>query len=167
MYVGVPRFASDYINNKYKYDYRGLEISDPTPTSFHVRQKLSLDVGGSFKGASGHFQGFDATVYSLLGEDAHTDMPMGFFPVPDISFGGSSSIMIDQTFNISCVECLSRVAAAAASDKESQVLATGESTLKVGALPDAHIKLHKKLPVEGASYISGYVFFFFFAGSNV
>lgn len=149
VYVGVPRFASDYINNKYKYDYTGLEISDPTPTSFHVRQKQKLQVGGSFKGASGDFKGFNAEVYSLLDEDAQNDQPMGYFPVPDVTFGGGADLVIDQTFNLSCVDCLSRLAAAVTSNRAAKVLAEGQSILKVGALPDAHLKLHKILPVQG------------------
>lgn len=156
MYVGVPRFANDYINNKYKYDYTGLEISDPTPTSFHVRQKQSLQVGGAFKSASGHLDGFNAMVYSLLDEDAHNNQPMGYFPVPDVTFGGKAAFAIDQTFNLSCVDCLSRLAAAAASDRNSKVLAEGQSTLKVGALPDAHLNLHKTLAVQGSSMSPGY-----------
>ena len=143
VYVGVPNFASKYIND-FKYDPTGLEISNPTPSSFHVRQSQNLDVGGAFSG-SGHLSAFDATI-KAPGDDT----PLAVFPVPEIKFGGGADFTIEQDLNISCVECLSRLAKSAAEDTDFSVLVTGDPNLKYGALPTAHLDIHKTLSMKGA-----------------
>lgn len=71
------------------------------------------------------------------------------FPVPEIKFGGGADFTISQDLNISCVECLSRLAASAASNKEFSVLVTGNPDLKYGALPTAHLDIHKTMSMKG------------------
>ena len=72
------------------------------------------------------------------------------FPVPEIKFGGGADFTIEQDLNISCVECLSRLAKSAAEDKDFSVLVTGDPDLKYGALPTAHLDIHKNLSMKGA-----------------
>lgn len=145
-YVGIPNFANDYIN-KYEYDYTGLEITNPRPTAFHVKQTQSLQMGGGFSG-SGHLQAFDATCRLK-----DTDEAFAVFPVPRIAFGNSATLAIDQDLELSCVDCLSRLATAVASNKSSSILVEGSTDLKFGGLPTAHLNIHKTMDV-GSEYIA-------------
>ncbi|KAJ5550491.1 hypothetical protein N7535_001567 [Penicillium sp. DV-2018c] len=141
-YVGIPNFANDYIN-KYDYDYDGLEITNPRPSVFHIKQTQSLEMGGGFSG-SGHLEAFDAKCRLK-----DTGEIFAVFPVPEIAFGGGASLEIDQDMEISCVDCLSRLASAAASNKSSSILVDGTPDLKLGALPTAHLNIHKTMDVGG------------------
>ncbi|KAJ5226886.1 uncharacterized protein N7469_006892 [Penicillium citrinum] len=142
VYVGIPHFANKYINN-YEYDYDGLEITNPRPTSFHVKQKQSIAMGGGFSG-SGHLSAFDASIRTT-----DTDEEFAIFPVPQIDFSGGATFDIDQDLNLSCVDCLSRIAVKAATDKSFSILATGHPDLKFGALPTAHLDIHKTMKMNG------------------
>lgn len=142
VYVGVPHFASQYIND-YEYDYTGLYIRNPTPTSFHVRQVKKVEMGGGFSG-SGHLSAFDASL-SL----PDTTSPFAVFPIQQIEFDNGANFNINQDLNISCVDCLSQLAADVASNKDISVLVTGNPDLKFGGLPTAHLDIHKKMKMRG------------------
>ncbi|EAW08095.1 DUF3712 domain-containing protein [Aspergillus clavatus NRRL 1] len=142
IYVGVPRIASQYIND-YKYDYTGLQITNPRPSAFHVSQTQKLKMGGGFSG-SGHLSAFNATI-TVPG----TSTPMAIFPVSQIDFSDGADFSISQDLDLLCVDCLSQLAAAAASDKEYAVLVTGDPDLKFGALPTAHLDIHKTMKMQG------------------
>ncbi|KAJ5835519.1 hypothetical protein N7447_001545 [Penicillium robsamsonii] len=141
-YVGIPNFANDYIN-KYEYDYDGLEITNPRPAAFHVKQKQTLQMGGGFSG-SGHMNAFNATCRL---KDTHELFAV--FPVPSIAFGNGATLEIDQDLDLSCVDCLSRLASAAGSNKSSSILIEGSPDLSFGALPTAHLNIHKIMNVGG------------------
>lgn len=149
MYVGIPNFANDYIN-KYEYDYNGLEITNPRPSAFHIKQSQSLDMGGGFSG-SGHLNAFNATCRLKDSGEA-----FAVFPVPRIAFGDGANLEIDQDMEISCVECLSKVAAAAASNKTSAILVDGKPDLKLEGLPTAHLNIHKTMNV-GSKYLVNHI----------
>lgn len=146
IYVGVPRFASDYIND-YQYDYDGLEITNPTPNSLHVKQSKSLSMGGGFSG-SGYLTAFNANVYN-----EGSDTAFAVFPVPRIEFDGGADLNIDQDLEITCVTCLSEMAAAAASDKTLEMRVTADPDLKFGALPMAHLNINKKMTMDGMLFL--------------
>jgi len=142
--VGIPHFADSYINS-YQYDETGLAITNPRPTAFHVSQKKSLSMGGGFSG-SGYLSPFNATIrVPGSGEE------FGVFPVPEIKFDGGTTLDIDQDLDLSCVECLSQLAVSAATNKSFAVLVTGNSDLKLGALPTAHLNIHKMMNMNGRS----------------
>ncbi|KAJ5513597.1 hypothetical protein N7463_003149 [Penicillium fimorum] len=141
-YAGIPNSANDYIN-KYEYDYDGLEITNPRPTAVHVKQKQTLQMGGGFSG-SGHMNAFNATCRLK-----DTNELFAVFPVPNIAFGNGATLEIDQDLDLSCVDCLSRLASAAGSNKSSSILVEGSPDLKLGALPTAHLNIHKIMNVGG------------------
>ena len=140
--MGVPHFANDYIN-KYNYDETGLSITNPRPDAFHVYQKQSLSMGGGFSG-SGHLSAFDATI-----KMTDTDETMAVFPVPRIKFSKGATFEIDQDLDLSCVDCLSRLAVKAATDKSFSLMVTGKPDLKVGGLPTAHLNIKKPMHMDG------------------
>ncbi|KAI9924175.1 hypothetical protein MW887_007125 [Aspergillus wentii] len=142
IYVGIPHFASQYIND-YDYDYEGLEITNPRPTAFHVKQKKSMNMGGGFSG-SGYLTAFNASI-----RVPDTNQEMAVFPVPRIDFNGGATFDIDQDLDLACVDCLANIAVSAATDKSFAVLATGDPDLKFGALPTAHLNIHKILNMNG------------------
>lgn len=142
VYVGIPRFASDYIN-KYQFDYEGLAITNPRPTSFHVSQSKKLSMGGGFSG-SGHLTAFNASIRVPA-----TNEEFAVFPVPQIDFDNGANLNIDQDLDLSCVECLSKLAVAAATNESFGVLVTGDPDLKFGALPTAHLNIHKTMNMNG------------------
>ncbi|KGO42896.1 Protein of unknown function DUF3712 [Penicillium expansum] len=146
-YVGVPNFANDYIN-KYDYDYDGLEITNPRPTAFHIKQKKSLKIKGAFSG-SGHITPFNATCRLK-----DTNEAFAVLPVPRIAFGNGAVLEIDQDLDLSCVDCLSQLASAVASNKSSSFLIEGSPDLKYGALPTAHLNIHKTIKVDSFNITS-------------
>ncbi|KAF4760657.1 hypothetical protein HAV15_007684 [Penicillium sp. str.  len=139
-YVGIPNFANDYIN-KYEYDTDGLEITNPRPTAIHIKQKKTLKIGGGFSG-SGTMDAFNATCRLK-----DTDEIITVFPVPEIAFGNGATLEIDEDLNLSCVDCMAQLTTAAASNKSSSVLIEGSPDLKYGALPTAHLNIHKIMHV--------------------
>lgn len=100
-------------------------------------------MGGGLSG-SGHMNAFNATCRV---ED--TDEVFTVFPVPNIAFGNGATLEIDQDLDLSCVDCLSRLASAAGSNKNSSILIEGSPDLKFGALPTAHLNIHKIMNVGG------------------
>ncbi|KAF3386245.1 hypothetical protein F1880_000279 [Penicillium rolfsii] len=142
VYVGIPRFANDYIND-YKFDYEGLAITNPRPTSFHISQSKRLNIGGGFSG-SGHLTAFNASI-----RVPDTNEEFGMFPIPEIDFHNGANLNIDHDLELSCVECLSKLAVAAATNQSFGVLVTGDPDLKFGALPTAHLKIHKTMEMNG------------------
>jgi hypothetical protein len=142
VYVGIPRFANEYIND-YKFDYEGLAITNPRPTSFHVSQSKKLNMGGGFSG-SGHLTAFNASI-----RVPDTNEEFAVFPVPQIDFNNGANLKIDQDLDLSCVECLSKLAVAAATNQSFGVLVTGDPDLKFGALPTAHLNIHKTMNMNG------------------
>lgn len=141
-YVGIPRFANDYINN-YQFDYEGLAITNPRPNSFHVSQSQKLRMGGGFTG-SGHLTAFNASIRVPA-----TNEEFAVFPLPQIDFDNGANLNIDQDLVLSCVDCLSKLAVAAATNESFGVLVTGDPDLKFGALPTAHLNIHKTMNMNG------------------
>ncbi|KAJ5815026.1 hypothetical protein N7474_006803 [Penicillium riverlandense] len=142
IYVGIPHFADSYINS-FQYDDTGLAITNPRPNAFHVSQKKSISMGGGFSG-SGYLSPFNATIrVPDSGEE------FAVFPVPEIQFDGGTTLDIDQDLDLSCVECLSQLALSAATNKSFAVLVTGQPDLKFGALPTAHLNIHKTMDMNG------------------
>ncbi|KAE8134451.1 hypothetical protein BDV38DRAFT_273617 [Aspergillus pseudotamarii] len=133
VYVGVPNIANDRIN-KYKFDFDGLSITNPTPNSFHVRQSQQFHVGMG----SGHLSEFDASIYY-----SGSDTSFAVLPFPRIDFGNDAYLDIDQDLDLSCVSCFSKLAEDAVRNEEISVLITGKPSLKVQALPTAHLDIHK------------------------
>lgn len=143
-YVGIPRFANDYINN-YQFDYEGLSITNPRPNAFHVSQSQKLSMGGGFTG-SGHLTAFNASIRVPA-----TNEEFAVFPLPQIDFDNGANLNIDQDLVLSCVDCLSKLAVAAATNESFGVLITGDPDLKFGALPTAHLDIHKTMNMNGKS----------------
>jgi hypothetical protein len=146
VYVGIPRFANDYIND-YKFDYEGLAITNPRPTSFHVSLLKKLNMGGGFSG-SGHLTEFNASIRVPA-----TNEEFAMFRVPQINFNNGADLNIDQDLDLSCVECLSKLAVAAATNQSFGVLVTGDPDLKFGGLPTAHLNIHKTMDMNGKIWL--------------
>ncbi|KAJ6111838.1 hypothetical protein N7523_007899 [Penicillium sp. IBT 18751x] len=142
VYVGIPHFANSYINN-YKYDYEGLSITNPRPTSFHVRQSKKLSMGGGFSG-SGHLSAFNASC-----KIPSTGEQFAIFPLPTIEFSNGATLDIDQDLEVTCVDCLAQLAVEAATNQSFGVLVTGTPDLTFGALPTAHLDIHKMMNMNG------------------
>jgi hypothetical protein len=98
-------------------------------------------MGGGFRG-SGHMTAFNATCRLK-----DTDEVLTVFPVPNIAFDNGATLEIDQDLDLSCVDCLSQLASAAASNKSSSIMVEGSPDLKFGALPTAHLNIHKTMNV--------------------
>ncbi|KAJ5692873.1 hypothetical protein N7462_002296 [Penicillium macrosclerotiorum] len=142
IYVGIPHFANKYIDG-YQYDYQGLAITNPRPMAFHISQSKKISMGGGFSG-SGHLSAFNATI-----RVPGTNEEIAVFPVPEIKFDNGADLNIDQDFDMSCVDCLSKVAVAAASNESFAILVTGKPDLTYGGLPTAHLNIHKTMNMNG------------------
>ncbi|KAF7596708.1 hypothetical protein BBP40_000136 [Aspergillus hancockii] len=140
VYVGVPRFASDRINN-YDFDFGGLAITDPTPTSFHVRQSQKFHAG---MGTSGRLSEFNATM-----SNSDSDKSFANFPFPGIQFGDDARFNIDQSLELSCVSCFSQLAEEAVRSEEVDVQVTGSPDLEVKALPTTRLSIQKTVKLPG------------------
>lgn len=142
----MPHFAENYIN-KYEYGYDGLEITNPRPTAFHVKQKKSLPTGGAISG-SGHLDAFNATC-----RVKETDQAFGSISVPQIAFGNGASLDIDRDVELTCVDCMSQIATDAASNKNSSILMEGVSDLHLGGIPTAHLNIRKTMHVGSELHV--------------
>lgn len=76
------------------------------------------------------------------------------FPLPQIDFDNGVNLNIDQDLVLSCVDCFSKVAVAAATSESFGVLVTGNPDLKFGALPTAHLNIHKTMNMNGKTRVS-------------
>ncbi|KAJ5614856.1 hypothetical protein N7528_008510 [Penicillium herquei] len=141
IYVGIPHWADSYIDS-YDYDETGLAITNPRPTAFHISQSKKISMGGGFSG-SGHLSAFNASIRTS------DDQEFAIFPVPEIKFVDGAYLDIDQDLDLSCVDCLSQLAVSAATNKSFSVLVEGKPNLKVGALPTAHLNIHKTMKMNG------------------
>ncbi|KAF7719761.1 Uncharacterized protein PECH_005678 [Penicillium ucsense] len=142
IYVGIPHFANDYINN-HEFSYEGLAITNPGPHSFHVTQSSSLNLGAGLT-SSGHLTAFNASLRLPA-----TEQEFAVFPFPRIEFGHESTLNIDHDVDISCVECFSDLAVAAVTNENFGLLVTGHPDLKLGAFPTAHLDIHKLMQMKG------------------
>jgi hypothetical protein len=142
IYVGIPHFASKYIND-YQYDTEGLEITNPRPNAFHVKQKKSLSMGGGFSG-SGYLTAFNASIRT-----SDTDEEFAIFPVPQIDFSDGATVEFDTDLDLTCIDCLSKIAVRAATDENFDIVATAHPDLKLSGLPTAHLDIHKTMSMDG------------------
>ncbi|KAJ5673691.1 hypothetical protein N7507_002818 [Penicillium longicatenatum] len=147
IYVGIPHFADDYINS-YQYNDTGLSITNPRPSAFHVSQSQKIRIGGGLSG-SGHLSAFNATINTPDGQ------VLAVFPLPGIDFSDGADLNIDQDLELTCVDCLSDMAAALATNHSISMVVKGHPDLKVGALPTAHLNIDKTMNMNeslGAGY---------------
>ena len=93
---------------------------------------------------SGHLSDFDASMYY-----SGSDTSFAVLPFPRIDFGNDAYLEIDQDLDLSCVSCFSKLAEDAVRNEEISVLITGKPTLKVQALPTAHLDIHKTVTLPG------------------
>ncbi|KAJ5226499.1 hypothetical protein N7468_007724 [Penicillium chermesinum] len=142
VYVGVPHFANAYIN-KFQYNETGLAITNPRPNAIHLSQKSKIATGGGFTG-SGHLEPFNASL-----REPSTNQEFAVFSVPEIEFSGSVELDIDQDLELLCVDCMSQLAIAAATNQSLSVLVRGTPDLKYGALPTAHLNIDKTIKMNG------------------
>jgi hypothetical protein len=140
IYVGVPHFANDRINN-YSFDFDGLVITDLTPTSFHVQQSQNFHAG---MGTSGHLSEFNATMTRSGSDTSFAD-----FPFPSIKFDNDARLDINQRLDLACISCFSQLAEEAVKSKEVEVQVTGKPNLKIQGLPTAQLDIHKTVRIPG------------------
>ena len=142
IYIGIPRFANDYIN-KHELNLDGLTITDPRPNSFHVTHVEKLHLGGGIPGI-GHLTAFN-TSFRAPG----TEKEFAELSFPRLDFDrGESTLDLDQDINLSCMECFSKLAAAAITGEKFEFLVTGRPELKLGAFPTAHLRIHKMVQMS-------------------
>ncbi|KAE8355231.1 hypothetical protein BDV28DRAFT_163343 [Aspergillus coremiiformis] len=133
IYVAVPRIANDRMN-KYKLGFDTLSITNPTPTSVHVRLSQTSHTGLR----SGYLSGFNATISA-----GSSDTPFSVFPFPRTDFGKTIHLELDQDITLSCVSCFSELAKEALRSNEVAVQVSGNPDLKIQGLPKYHLDIDK------------------------
>ncbi|KAJ5523684.1 hypothetical protein N7494_010334 [Penicillium frequentans] len=141
IYVGIPHLADEYINN-YQYNDTGLSITNPRPSAFHMSQSQKISIGGGLSG-SGHLSAFNATISTSDGQE------FAVFPLSEIKFSDGADLKIDQDLDLTCVDCLSEMAAALATNDSISMVVKGHPDLKIGALPTAHLNIDKTIHMNG------------------
>ena len=107
-----------------------------------MSQSQKISIGGGLRG-SGHLAAFNATISTSDGQE------FAVFPLPEIKFSNGADLDIDQDLELTCVDCLSEMAAALATNNSISMLVKGRSDLKIGALPTAHLNIDKTMPMNG------------------
>ncbi|KAJ5786930.1 uncharacterized protein N7503_012142 [Penicillium pulvis] len=141
IYVGIPHLADEYINN-YQYNDTGLSITNPRPSAFHMSQSQKISIGGGLSG-SGHLSAFNATISTSDGQE------FAVLPLSEIKFSDGPDLKIDQDLELTCVDCLSDMAAALATNDSISMVVKGHPDLKIGALPTAHLNIDKTMQMNG------------------
>ncbi|KAJ6111257.1 hypothetical protein N7486_003492 [Penicillium sp. IBT 16267x] len=141
IFAGIPHFADKYINN-YQYNDTGLSITNPRPSAFHVSQSQKISIGGGLSG-SGHLSAFNATISTPGGQ------AFAVFALPEIRFSNGADLNIDQDLELTCVDCLSEMAAAVATNNSISMVVKGHPNLNIGALPTAHLTIDKTINMNG------------------
>ncbi|KAJ5642469.1 hypothetical protein N7490_006469 [Penicillium lividum] len=139
IYVGIPHFADKYINGAQFDDT--VTITNPRPTTFHISQSQKI-IGGGLSG-SGHLSAFNATLSASDGQE------FAVLPIPEIKFRNGADLKIDQDLELSCVECLSDIGVALASNNNVSMVVKGHPNLRLGALPIAHLNIDKTMMMNG------------------
>lgn len=107
-----------------------------------MSQSQKISIGGGLSG-SGHLSAFNATISTSDGQE------FAVFPLPEIKFSNGADLDIDQDLELTCVDCLSEMAAALATNHSISMVVKGRSDLKIGALPTAHLNIDKTMPMNG------------------
>ncbi|KAJ5912278.1 hypothetical protein N7504_001161 [Penicillium tannophilum] len=140
IYVGIPHLADEYINN-YQFNDTGLFITNPRPSAFHMSQSQKISIGGGLSG-SGHLSAFNATISTSDGRE------FAVCPLSEIKFSDGVDLKIDQDLELTCVDCLSEMAAALATNHSISMVVKGHPDLKIGVLPTAHLNIDKTMQMN-------------------
>lgn len=67
----------------------------------------------------------------------------------EIKFSDGVDLKIDQDLELTCVDCLSEMAAALATNHSISMVVKGHPDLKIGVLPTAHLNIDKTMQMNG------------------
>ncbi|KAL4802734.1 hypothetical protein BDV18DRAFT_163693 [Aspergillus unguis] len=146
VYVGYPNIAQGDINDS-TLTVESMEITDPTPDGFHLKQRQVIGSDSIFHPK---IYSFDAEV-SLLGQ-----APFATVKVPQIKADDGTVVNIDQQLDFSDAGAFGDFATAVMMNEEFDLNIYGKPQLKQGALPTIDIDYNKTVTMKGLNKLDGF-----------
>lgn len=150
IFVGYPRIAQDQVT-KSTLNITHMEISNPSPDSFHLFQTQVIGSKSSFHPVIYSF----AAAVSLAGASS----PFGSVTVPQVKAEDGASLRVDQDVRLSDKGAFRNFAKAALLNETFALNVYGRSKLRQGALQKVGVVYDKTVRVKGGFLSFIYSFF--------
>ncbi|RAL12119.1 uncharacterized protein BO97DRAFT_71238 [Aspergillus homomorphus CBS 101889] len=146
VYVGYPNIAQHDID-KSTLSITSMQISDPSPNSFHLKETQILGSSSAFKP---NIYSFGAAI-SLLGS-----APFITVQIPNFKAHDGVQVDVDQGVNITDTAAFAEFSKAVILNKEIQLNVYGKADLKEGSLPTTKITYNKTTTIKGLNKLEGF-----------
>lgn len=145
-YIAFPRIAQDDIN-KSTLTVNSLELSNPTSTSFHLKQNSTIVNNTPY-----HPQ-LDAFNVSL---SLHGGNPYAIVELPHLHATQSGSNLIDQDVSVTDLAAFTAYNVAVLNGESLQVDVDGKTTLREMKFPDTTVNYNATTTMKGLNKFSGF-----------
>ncbi|KAI9371986.1 hypothetical protein BJX61DRAFT_534323 [Aspergillus egyptiacus] len=146
VYVGYPNIAQGDIDDS-TLTIESMEISDPSPSGFHLTQRQVI----------GSDSAFHPTIYSF---DAEVSLAGGAtfatVTVPQLRADDGVVVDIDQWLELSDAGAFSDFSKAVMMNEEFQLKVRGKPDLKLGGLPRINVNYDKTVTMKGLNKLAGF-----------
>lgn len=124
-----------------------MELTDPTPSSIHLRQEEILHSD------SEHHPRLDAFNASLFLEDTLPDIkPFAYVNVPPVHSTGAARILIDQNLQIADMRQFARYTALVLGSEQYRLGIRGRTGLKQGGFRKMTVDYNEVVTLKGIEY---------------
>ncbi|EEP81897.1 predicted protein [Uncinocarpus reesii 1704] len=147
IYVGYPNIAQRDVNRS-TLEITEMEITDPSPDSFHIR--LTQVIGSKSK-YHPNLDAFNADV-SL----PNSDEPFLKLNVPAVKAVDGAVAKIDQDVDLPNGDAFAAYSLAVMKQEEVSMIVFGETGLKEGSLPKTTVTYNKTVTMKGLNGLKGF-----------
>lgn len=155
--MGYPRIAQNDVT-KSTLNITHMEISNPTPESFHLAQKQVIGSKSSFHPV---IYTFGAAVSLAAGAYS----PFGSVTVPQVKAEDGASVLVDQDVRLSDKDAFGEFAKTALLNEFFALNVYGKAKLRLGALQKVGVVYDKTVRVQGG-FLSLFFPFYFWNKSS-
>ncbi|KAI9845826.1 MAG: hypothetical protein M1837_004506 [Sclerophora amabilis] len=150
VYVAFPKIAQDGVDGSV-VDIESMILSEPTPTSFHLKQEQFIRSNNTYHP---RLDSFNA---SLFLEDTLPDIkPFAYIQLPPIQSGDRVPMSLDQTVQIADLEQFTKYSTLVMNSEEYRLGIRGRVGLHEMAFPVTTVDYNEVVTLKGLNGLQGF-----------
>jgi len=150
VYVAIPKKAQHDVNAS-TLEIQAQIVSDPTPSSVHLRLVNIARSDSKFHPTLDEFE------VALFLETTEPDIiPFGYVTIPKTKIGHETTIVVDQTLNITNMEQFIRYNAIVMGSDEFRIAVRGRTGLHQKGLSKINVDYNKVITMKGLNKLAGF-----------
>ncbi|KAL9001426.1 MAG: hypothetical protein Q9169_000001 [Polycauliona sp. 2 TL-2023] len=152
VYVAFPRIAQDGINDS-TLEIQSLTLSNPTPTSFHLKQTAKLTNPSRYQP---HLDAFNVSLSVGGGDGDEEDKPYAYIELPKVHATKTAYTDIDQEVQITDMDAFIEYNKQLLMNEKVDMLIKGRTKLHEGRLPATMVDYEKTITMKGLNSLTGF-----------